>query len=344
MKSNLRIKGNIIWKLCACIIVGVVIFTISNCVYITGIDQPTTATVGQTLPITVRGKVDHPPILDPQFEIDNYVLAILVPKGWKGAENITVDYTSAKGDGVMKVIDPGAIEPSSKLPWSAAMKKQFALNGNYIDDLEWVVFISDKPYKIVNQEVFPGQFNIKIKNIGADNNDSYVKIGYVLCGSTNGINPVSIGTPYFSVKTGPCLMVTGSTGDVIDFCNPQLTNVDPAKSSDNDFLTFKFDATVQSTILDNSTEVYLSSVAHITDASGATSTVTVEEKSSKTLMKQDGVTQTFSLTFWPKSYYNLTDTQTITSIDYFITDQSGTKKVGYVGSPTVPFVYKFKCL
>jgi hypothetical protein len=50
----------------------------------------------------------------------------------------------------------------------------------------------------------------------------------------------------------------------------------------------------------------------------------------------------YQITFWPKALFNIADAQTITKMEYFITDQTGAVKVGY-GNTQAPFVYNFKC-
>src|SRR5690348_3192729 len=52
MRSYLHIKGKILWRACTCIILGIVLACCGE--VITGVDQPATATVGATVPITVH--------------------------------------------------------------------------------------------------------------------------------------------------------------------------------------------------------------------------------------------------------------------------------------------------
>src|SRR6478735_3548762 len=118
---------------------------------------------------------------------NNYLIfAMLVPKGWKMAENAKVTYNSqALGGGTMDLI------PANNLPknggglnWPAYTKKVFGNAGNLIDDLEWVVYQSSNKYDYANGYTFEGNVTVNMK-VAADNNPTIVKLSYVISDTNN---------------------------------------------------------------------------------------------------------------------------------------------------------------
>jgi hypothetical protein len=334
MRSYLHIKGKGLWKFCAFITLAIILACCGE--IITGVDQPATATIGAVVPITVH--ISIPTVGD--GGPDNLIFGFLVPKGWKAAQNTLITYTSPTlGDGNMTLIPDGTVAKNGGgLTWPAYMKKTFQIGGNLIDDMEWVAYQSDKGFRHGGGNTINGDLHIKIK-VGADGNNTLVKLGYVITDSGNGFTSDGNGTYYSSMIT-PCFEVTGGTGDLVDFCNPQLTTINPPKSLDNDIVTLTFDGTVVNTPLGNATETYLCATAYTSDGK----TVSVCEQTDKTKMVQTGPnSKKYQITIWPKSFFNVSGTQTITKMEYFITNKAGTTKVGY-GNTLAPFVYTFKCL
>ncbi|AMR32253.1 hypothetical protein A0256_12900 [Mucilaginibacter sp. PAMC 26640] len=318
--------------MCACLILGIALACCGE--QITGVDQPDTATVGATIPITVHISIPTAGNGGPDY----LILGVLVPKGWKAAQNTTVGYTSpTSGNGTMTLVPDGTLPKNGGgLTWSAYMKKTFGNAGNLIDDMEWVAYQSDKSFTH-NGNTFTADLNIRMK-VAADGNNTLVKLSYVIADTGNGFTSDGNGT-YFSQVTKPCFEVTGGTGDIVDFCNPQLTIVDPPKSLDNDFVTLTFDGNVIATPLSGETELYLCATAYTNDGK----TITVCEQTDKTRMVQTSATsKKYQVTFWPKSFFGTTDAQTILKMEYFVTNKAGTSKVGY-GNTLAPFVYTFKC-
>jgi hypothetical protein len=300
---------------------------------ITSVDQPATATVGSTINITVH--VDIPTVGN--GGPDYLILGILVPKGWKAAQNTTISYISPLGNGTMTLVPDASLPKNGNgLTWSAYMKKTFGIGGNLIQDMEWVAYQTDKAYSHNGSEM-KGDLLIKMM-VGADGNNTLVKLGYVITDTGNGFVSDGNGT-YYSELVTPCFALTGASGDVIDFCNPQLTIVDPPKSLDNDFVTLTFDGNVIATPVSGETELYLCATAYTSDGKA----ITVCEQTAKTLMKQTTATSNkYQVTFWPRAFFGLQDNQTITRMEYFVTNKANTSKVGY-GNTIAPFVYTFKC-
>lgn len=333
MRTYLHIKGKQLWRLCACIILGIVLACCGE--EITSVDQPATAKVGDIMPITVH--INIPTVGD--GGPDYLIFAFLAPKGWKAAQNTTVTYFSKElGGGVMTLIPDGVLPKNGGgLTWPAYVKKNLGNGGNLIDDLDWVVYQSEKNYPH-NGATITGDINLKIK-VGADNNNTLVKLGYFITDSNNGFISDGNGTYWSAWVNKNCFELTGGVGDVVDFCNPQLTIIDPPKSLDNDFVTLTFDGTVTDTELKNESEVYLCATAYTSDGK----TINVCDQSARTRMVQTSAnSKRYQVTFWPKSFFGTLDTQTIVKMEYFVTNKAGTVKVGY-GNTKDPFVYTFKC-
>lgn len=332
MRSYLHIKGKSLWRGCACLTLGIVLACCGE--VITGVDQRGTAVVGSTINITVH--IDIPTVGN--GGPDNLILGILVPKGWKAAQNTTITYTSPTlGDGTMSLVPATPLPKNGGgLSWSAYMKKTFGIGGNLIDDMEWVAYQADKAYPHNGSEI-KGDLLIKMK-VGADGNNTLVKLGYVITDTGNGFISDGNGT-YYSEKVTPCFSLTGGPGDLVDFCNPQLTIVDPPKALDNDFISITFDNNLVKTDLSGQTDLYLCATAYTPDNKA----ITICEQTNRTQLNQTAATsKKFQVTIWPRSFFGLQTGQSLTRIEYFITNKANTVKIGY-GNTTAPFVYTFKC-
>lgn len=332
MKLSIHITLKKIWKVCAFVFLSIVLVCCGET--ITDVIQPNTAVVGSTVPITVHVSIPTVGNGGPDY----FVFGFLVPKGWNTAANTTITYTSNIGNGNMQLIPNTTLAKNGGgLNWPDYMKKTFGIGGNLIDDMEWVAYQTDKAYPHSGSNTITGDLNIKIK-VGADNNNTLVKLGYVIADSGNGFTSDNNGT-YYSVKIMPCFQLTGGTGDMVDFCNPQLTTINPPKSLDNDFITLTFDGTVTTTALSGAQNVYLCATAYTSDGKS----VTVCDQSDKSKMVQlPAGSNRYQITFWPRSFFGIADNQTITRMEYFLTDKNSTNKVGY-GNTAAPFIYTFKC-
>lgn len=345
MRTRLHIKGKYLWSSGALVLLALV-FTFCH-TKITSVTQPATAVVGDVINIDVAVDISTN-YFDSDVKNGNVMVAVLMPKGWKGKDNMTATYTSSKGNGKMVFTPAGAIAANtSGLTWAAALKSKFQTAGNLIDDVEWVIMQTDVPLKWQNGDKIIGHCNIKLK-VAADDNPTLVKMAYLVANSLDGLKDdpsVADGAPYgpnavyYNEFIGDCFSVTGGTGDLVDFCNPQLTTVDPPKSLDNDFITLTYNNTVITTALNGQPAVYLCATAVTSDGK----TISVCEQTDKTKLSQTSSTSgLYRLTFWPRKFFGVTDAQTIVSMTYYITNQAGNIKVGY-GNTADPFTYKFKC-
>ncbi len=348
MRSYIKIKGRNLWKLCMLAVLGI---SLTCCyVLVEKIDQPTTAVAGQTITINLRDSVNTQISTNqsPYPQPSNFVLAFLAPKGWDVADNnnMTVSYTSSLGNGNMQLMPASAIEPNSKLTWAKAATAKFGIGKNLVNDVEWVVFQSSQQYALTNGINITGNIIIKLK-VGADGNNTYYFPEYVTCDSFDGYSDDTYWNngKIYSQDNGPCLLQTGTNGDLHDYCNPQLTSFNPPKSLDNEFITLTYNNKLTPTVLSNTTNVYLCvDSAYLSDGSAITNYCVQAEKSN--LVQTTPTSGLFNLTIWPRSYFGLTASQTLTKLVYHITDQTGTKRVGYggvSGSSSPAFVYKFGC-
>lgn len=341
MRSYLHVKGGTLWKVCAFVIMLIVITCCGT--DIVSIDQPTTANVGDVVPITLNLSY-----CGGSTATGNLIVGVLMPNGWQGgSNNMTMAYTSTIGNGTLVQVSPTLLEKTTKQPWSAAMLNKFGIANNYINDMQWVVFQSDQAYLF--SSVSTVTVNIKLK-VGADNNNAQVNLAYVVAETNDGLQDpgadtylgAGCNTPqqyeYYELKSAPRMVVSGGSGDNIDYADPQLTTIDPAKALVNDFLTVTFYGDIVATPLANMPLVYLNSTAYTTDGIAyqpVSSAITSMTETSST-------SNIYKLSFWPKVYYGIPPGKTLERIEYLVTNQSGTVQLGVGGSST-KFVYKFKC-
>jgi len=344
MRSYLRIKGKNLWKLCALLVMGI---AVAACyIQILTIDQPATATVGQTITIQLTDSI-HTNIGGSGQTVAAYVLGVLLPKGWNGAANTTVTYSGDLGSGNMglmpsSTIEPGSASAGTNLNWPAAMMKKFGIRKNLVNDLEWVVFQSNQQFTFNNVTAYRADATIKIK-VGADNNNTDFFTAFVIAESADGLQSWDAPDPDYNEKDGGCLIVTGgSTGILNDYCHPQLITVDPPKSTSNEFITLTFNNNLAATGLSGKNNLYLCvDTAYTSDGKALTGFCAQTEKTN--LVQTSAGSGLFSLTIWPQSFFGLSNTQSVSRMVYHITDATGTVRVGYGGDPNTPFSYVFGC-
>jgi hypothetical protein len=342
MRSHLKIniKGRRFWKLFT--LVGIAIFLACCDFLINNIQQPLIANAGDVININTRDSV-FTNVNGGGSITANYIAGILMPKGWAGAANTTVTYTSNLGDGNMQlmpatVLEPESINNGTNLNYSQAMLKKFGIGGNLVNDLEWVVFRSVQQVNIGNTITILGNINFKIK-VGVDGNTTIYKPAYVICESVDGLNHWNATTPDYGYANGARMTVNGP-GDVNDLCDPQLTSFDPPKVLNNDIVTLSYNEKLDTVNTLKGTKLYLCvDTAYTSDGKKLTGFCT---QSTKTLLTQTTANSgLYKLTFWPSAFFGLTAAQTVTKMVYYITDANG-NKVG-LGDTSTPFTYKFSC-
>ena len=306
------------------------IVIIASCsLTIDSVVQPSSIQGSGTLPVTLNVT-----ITTNQAQTSKFMVAVLVPKIWKVGQSATtkITFTSSitSGDQPMSIIPAGTAAPQGGgLDWPTLLATKIGNGGNLINDYEWVAFYSDAAYTVAGNATITAQVKIGMK-VSEDN--LAFKLGYCCANSTDGLSGSDRYGSYFT----SCFRVNG-TGDLIDFCNPQLSTIEPRNSLDNDVITINFDAAVSQNALSNATNVYLCATGITT----ANQRIDVCTQTAQTKMDYLGVGR-FRKDIWPRQLFSLTASQTLKSIEYFFTDASGNNKIGY-GGGTAPFPYTFKC-
>lgn len=264
---------------------------------------------------------------------DRQIIGICVPKAWNAAQNTKMTYAGDVGKGNMVLIPDGITDPASGLPYAAAMTKKFGIGPNYINDLEWVVFWSDVKFPVANGNSVSGNIYISIKT-----STDYLsfKPGYAMCEDEDGLSDANSG--YYQNLFGTCMEVVGlGNDDVQDFCNPQIGIGEPSNSTENDIITLRYNASVDTSKLSSQSKIYLCAKAFTT----TNDSILVCQPSTQTQLTEYGFQQ-WRIDFWPKKLFNLKEGQALTRLQYYFTDETGTIKTGY-GNTADPFKYTFKC-
>ncbi|MBE8722750.1 DUF4961 domain-containing protein [Sphingobacterium sp. Ka21] len=279
----------------------------------------------------------EPNIEEPNTYTTQLLAGIMVPKSWNARRNAVLTYTSSKGNGTLRMIPDSETEPVSGLSWHEAAKKMFGIGPNLIDDFEWIIYRSTQSFTFVNNEHETADlsFDVKVEcNVGSEN--MLVSLGFYVGSSIENLRPED--TDYKKFTFSDPLEIIDGEGDLIDFVNPQLGTVQPVKSLDNDIVTLTFDAGVTHTDLDDMDEIYLSAKAF--DAAGQLLDE-ISTRDDKTKLTGVGGKK-FILDLWPRGYFDIQKESRIAKLEYFYTDATGTKKVGY-GNTDEPFTYTFRC-
>ncbi|ANI89643.1 hypothetical protein A9P82_10300 [Arachidicoccus ginsenosidimutans] len=327
-KSLNYIKRKIRWQLIA---VGVVIalVVVACSITIDSIDQPDSVNGGETLQSTLHVTIST------NAEEDNskLMVAVLVPKVWNVASNASISFTSSITDGEQKmsVIPAGTAAPQGNgLDWPTLISNKIGHGGNLLPGWEWVAFYSNNAYNVGGNVNVSVTVNIKIKT--SQDNISF-KLGYVVAESVDGLSDPQ----YYNAAFPGCFRVFG-TGDLIDFCNPQLSTVDPLNSLDNDIVTLSFDGGIIDNALANESNIFLCAKGITTDGD----TLEVCRQDSTTKLVADGIKK-WRIDIWPRGLFNLSADKQLASLQYYFTDASGNVKVGSTGDDSTPFTYTFKC-
>jgi hypothetical protein len=318
-------KYRYIWKIFAALLVLVIV---SCSITIDSINQPGSVNGGQILPVTLNVTLNTN-----SGQTNRFMVAVLVPTAWKVSNNSVVTFTSdiTSGPQSMSVIPAGTAAPQGGgLDWPTLLSNKIGNGGNLLSGWEWVAFYSNASYTVGSNATIHITVNIQIK---VSNDNLMFKLGYVVGNDSNGLSDAQYYNAFFS---GNCFTVVG-TGDLIDFCNPQISTVEPRTSLENDIVTISYDGGVTSTLLDNASQIYLCATGILTDGTS----ITVCTPNTQTMMSSLGLKK-WRKDIWPRKYFGLTDTQHLTSFQYFFTDVTGNQKVGYGGGSSA-FNYTFKC-
>lgn len=279
----------------------------------------------------------QPRIEEPNTYTTQLVVGIMVPKSWNARQNAVLTYTSTKGNGTLRMIPDSETEPVSGLNWHQAAKKMFGVGPNLIDDFEWIIYRSTQSFTFTNNEDERADlsFDVKVEcNVGNEN--MLVSLGFYVGSSIENLRPED--TDYKKFTFSNPLEIYEGEGDILDFVNPQLSTVQPVKSLDNDIITLTFDAGVIETELENLEDVYIQ-IKAFDESDQLLGEINTREIKSK-LKPSAG--KKIILDIWPRGYFNIQPNAQIARLEYFYTDGTGTKKVGY-GNTDQPFKYTFRC-
>lgn len=312
---------------------GIILFLLllAGCVFLDGVDQPTTAKAGEEMTIVMHNRID---VADGGRTGVRLMIGFLAPKSWAATTTSIITYTTnSYGNGKMVPI-PSSVTTSG-VTWPVALKNRFGMGGNYMtDDLEWVVFWTEQAFN-VPQGV---KDNIDVKMVikpGPEN--MQFKTGYFLGNSADGLSDVFGSNNVYKCMFKDCFSITDGDGDIIDFCNPQIAAVTPGVATDNDFLTVSFDPDIVPTALNGIANIYFCAKGYTSDGQILDACTQTDDSKLKSYTGKKS-----AITIWPRAYFNMQEGQTLTKIEYFFTDATGTVKVGF-GNTAAPFVYTFKC-
>ena len=306
---------------------------VAGCVYLDEVIQPDSVKAGEVLEVTLRAHADAG---DNRDRV-HFVIGMLVPRVWNAADHMTMTYVAEEfGSGTLVQIPEGVKAPNydGNMDWAAALYSKFGIGPNLIDDMEWVVFWTKETYNVAQGEHPTIEAQISLET-GPQN--VKFKVGYFVGTSEDGLNDFGAPETYYKTWFSDCFETTDGEGDVIDFCNPPQTFLDPYRSTDNDILTLTYDRDVIPGPL--SDEIYLCATAELVD--GGTKTV-CETTEVQRMIAVEGAAGRFEITLWPRQYFGLQEGEVIERLTYHFTDQSGSIKVGYANTEE-PFVYTFKC-
>ena len=184
------------------------IFTM--CVTITGVNQPTSATVGQQIDITIDATL-NPELADDEF----LIFGFLAPISWDVEGTSVVTYTTSLGNGTMNLVplDEPAPNSAGALTWANEMAAELGIGSNS-GQVKWVVYKSDVELVVVDDNIdVTGQIQVTT-TVGNDN--LITQLGYAVTLSNYG---VKVSNAYHDVTFTPCMEVTGGSNEVIDLCS-----------------------------------------------------------------------------------------------------------------------------
>ncbi|HRH50871.1 MAG TPA: DUF4961 domain-containing protein [Panacibacter sp.] len=299
------------------------------------VDEPISVKAGDTMSVVLHTKYD---IFGDKLGL-HLVGGILVPKSWNAAQNSTAFFTSTITTGIQQM----SIIPANEIPfgsdglnWAESVTKKYGFGSNVINDLEWVIFWSNNTYDVTSADNHAtADITINVKT-GTEN--LQYKRGYFLSESIDAFSTSQYSDWQFvqGFFTN-CFNITDGTGDLIDFCNPQIGAGEPSNAKAGDIVTIKYDGDLDASDLKNAGDIFLCAKAYTT--AGQTIDVCLQEDKSKMVLWGSNK---WRMDLWPAKYFNLKSGEELSKIEYYFTDKTGTIKTGYANT-AAPFVYKFKC-
>lgn len=327
---------------------------VTGCVYLDSINvmqvydgkEVSYAYAGDEATFTMTGHIESAS----DVSNDRLVIAILAPTAWHVGDNATVTYKCDLAEDheqlfTMSVVaDTDVPKNGNGRTWKQCLSQTYGVGPNYLSDMEWVVFQTDRRWDIQNGD--KPTYTVYIKTtVGTQNLRCH--LGFFVNHTDDGFSDTE---SHRKVAYSPeCFEVVGGNGSTLDFCNVHANRVTPASSLQNDYVTFSF----LGDLIDNTLvgqDVYFEATAHT--ASG--NTYVVNEKSAKTLMTRESNTNgsetsesgTYSITIWPAGFFNVPDGEEIEYIEYVFTNGDRSVIVGDEDGEVVtqdPFNFQLIC-
>ena len=291
-------------------LVALLLLLVVSCIEILNINQPDTATIGETITITVDAEVTGK-------DGSTLVFGFLVPKEWKAKDQTTVSVESSIGNTTMSLMPDDEIDANMNRPWAEQLNERVGFGGNY-GDVEWIVFKADTellpPDNTDETNPVTGTITI-ITTVGQTNMKA--NLGYFLGEAFWGYLKDSDknSTHKFASK---CIEIVGGSGGVVNLCGPAPRQfIESETFTFNDILTIVFDAQEDNSALVGADKVYFCSIAEHDFG-----TTELCEYSSKTEMKYRGG-DVWELTIWPKAYFDIPTGSNVTGIKVNFQNENG---------------------
>ena len=290
------------------------------CITITNVTQPTSATVGETIHITVDANLVGSADLSwiGGSDSQNLVFGFLAPVSWDVVGTGVVTYTTSAGNGTMSLVPLSELAPNSDagLTWADDMKDQLGIGDNY-GQVKWVVYKSNQKLSVSEGETITGQVQLSVK-VGPDN--LITQLGYVLANTAYGVD---VNDGWFGLMFTDCMEVTGGTNATKNLCGPIPSSVTykPDLFTYDDVISLDFDAKKGTegnpTPLFDASQVYLCAKAKVNGL-----TVDVCQINESTKFRNVG-SNLWEITIWPRQLFGVLPGQEITDISFTVTNEAG---------------------
>ncbi|WP_158639621.1 DUF4961 domain-containing protein [Arachidicoccus ginsenosidivorans] len=323
-----KIKGARLWQAAGLLLLTTVV-VISCSITIDSIDQADSVQGGDTLSSTLHVTINT----NDTRNNAKFMVALLVPKVWNASSNTKITFTSSitTGTQTMSAIPAGTAAPQAGgKDWPTLIADNIGNGGNLLPGWQWVAFYSDKAYSVVANDAITVTISIKTK---VSNDNLSFKLGYVVANSSDGLSDAQ----YYASAFPGCFRVFGQ-GDLMDYCNPQLSSIDPLSAEDNDIITLNFDAGVIDSELKDADDLYICLKGVTTQGD----TLDACAQNEKTRLNSYALKK-WRIDIWPRQFFNLSKSEQLESLVYYFTDKTGQISVGKDGTGKTPFTYTFKC-
>lgn len=262
--------------------------------------------------------------LVPETERNGYfILAMLVPKNWKVADNLQAVYSAkdVQSGGKMiniteerMVIANDYTEPTTTMPYNTAMLSQYGVLGN-TGPVEWVVVRGTTMINTDGSGDHPttvADVSLKFKT-GVNNVKFFTAVA--TCLSDNGFNTSNDGE--FLISDTQTIQVRGGKGND-DYTVLHFVSTTPQTFRYGDFVSIEFVSKIEDTLtpLYGEEKIYLNAVATLSDGS--------EKAVKNILMTKSGDVHYFKYVY-PKQLFGLDEDASISDLHVWFTNADGTK-------------------